>query len=330
MDRDGGGTAHRGDPSGVVRPLRPAGWDWSFFEDGALALDRHELWEEPRRMTRLELSQSRDSPPRLKALQPSVSVPTMPRPRTRGDARRVRRHRAARRVRRVAVLTIVASFAVVVLVLTAFGSATPARVATPALPSRLLPDTPPQAQTIALHAPIRLQLPVAQARLTALGYHATPGGGLALEPLGTQGNRGLLRRLSDRVFGGGGGSLVYYRLDGGDAPNVLDVGAAPGTDVFAPVDGTVVGITDYVLSGRVHGVRVDLEPASAPSLVVSLTRLRRDPALTVGMSVAAGRSKIGTVLDLSRLERQSLARYTQDAGNHVSLEVHPAPTLTRP
>jgi hypothetical protein len=330
MDRDGGGAAHRGDRSDVVRPLRPAGWDWSFFEDGALALDRHELWEEPRRTSRLELSQSRHSPPKLKALQPSVSVPTMPRPRTRGDARRVRRHRAARRVRRVAVLTIVASFAVVVLVLTAFGSASPARVTAPALPSRLLPDTPPQAQTIALHAPIRLQLPVAQARLTALGYHATPGGGLALEPLGTQGNRGLLRRLSDRIFGAGGGSLVYYRLDGGGAPNVLDVGAAPGTDVFAPVDGTVVGITNYVLSGRTHGVRVDLEPASAPSLVVSLTRLRRDPALTVGMSVAAGRSKVGTVLDLSRLERQSLARYTQDAGNHVSLEVHPAPSLTRP
>jgi hypothetical protein len=329
MDRDGGG-AHRGDRSGVVRPLRPAGWDWSFFEDGALALDRHELWEEPARTGGQKLSQSADSPPRLKALHPFVSVPPMPRPRTSGDARRVRRHRAARRVRRLAVLTIVVSFAVVVLVLTAFGSATPARVTASALPSRLLPDTPPHAQTVALHGPLRLQLPVAQARLTALGYHSTPGGGLALETLGTQGNRGLLRRLSDRIFGGGGGGLVYYRLDGGGAPNVLDVGAAPGTDVFAPVDGTVVGITPYVLSGRGHGVRVDLEPASAPSLVVSLTRLRRDPGLTVGMSVTAGLSKVGRVLDLSRLERQALARYTQDAGNHVSLEVHPAPTLTRP
>jgi hypothetical protein len=100
--------------------------------------------------------------------------------------------------------------------------------------------------------------------------------------------------------------------------------------VFAPVDGTVVGITDFVLDGRAQGVRVDLEPANAPSLVVSLTRLRADPALTVGMSVAAGRSKVGTLLDLSGVERQSLARFTQDAGNHVSLEVHPAPTSTRP
>ena len=32
--------------------------------------------------------------------------------------------------------------------------------------------------------------------------------------------------------------------------------------------------------------------------------------------------------NLDHHERQALARYTQDAGNHVSLEVHPAATLT--
>jgi hypothetical protein len=253
----------------------------------------------------------------------------MPRPRTAGDVRRVRR-RAARRVQRLAVLTILASFAVVVLVLTAFGSTTGSATSTLVMPTRLLLDTEPHAQTVALHGDLRLQLPVAQSRLTAIGYHSMPGSGLPLDALGTQGNRGLLRRLGGLVFGGEDGGLVYYRLDGGGVAHALDVGAAPGTDVFAPVDGTVTGITPFVLSGRARGVRVDLEPATAPSLVVSLTRLRADPALTVGMSVAAGRSKIGSVLDLADVERQSLARYTQDAGNHVSLEVHPAPTLTRP
>ena len=253
----------------------------------------------------------------------------MPRPRSSGDVRRARR-RAARRVQRLAVLTIVASFAIVVLVLTAFGSTTPTASSTAVVPARLVFDTEPHAQTVALQGDLRLQLPVAQTRLTALGYHAMPGGALPLDPLGTQGNRGLLRRLGDRIFGSETGGLVYYRLDGGGSPNVLDIGAAPGTDVFAPVDGTVAGITPFVVNGKPRGVRVDLEPASAPSLVVSLSRLRADPALTVGMTVAAGRSKIGSVLDLSSLERQSLARYTQDAGNHVSLEVHPAPTLTRP
>jgi hypothetical protein len=329
VTRDGDPAhGHPADRSAVVRPLRPPVWDWSFFEDGALALDRHELWDEPVGESRLDLSQSPRRPPRLKALSRSVTFPPMPRPRPPGASSRARSRRAARRVRRLAVLTIVTSLAVVTLVLTAFGSSTPASVVVPALPSRLMPDTPPQAQIVALHGPIRVQLPVAQARLTAIGYHSSPGGGLSLEPLGTQGNRGLLRRLADRVFGATSDALVYYRLDGGGSPNVLDVGAAPGTDVFSPVDGVVVGITDYVLSGKPHGVRVDVQPATAPSLVVSVTRLRADPALTVGMSVAAGTSKIGTVLDLSRLERQALARFTQDAGNHVSLEVHAAPTLT--
>jgi hypothetical protein len=313
-----------------VTELRPAAWDWSFFEDGALALDRHELWEEPLGTSALELSQSRDPPPRLKALSSSVSVQRMPSPRSHGASGRARSRRAARRIRRLAVGTIVISFAVVTLMLTAFGSSAPVRVAAPVVPSRLLPDAPPSAQIVALHGPVRIQLPVAQTRLTALGYHSVIGGGLALEPLGRQGNRGLLRRLSDRIFGASSSGLVYYRLDGGGQPHVLDVGAAPGTDVFSPVDGTVVGITEFVLSGRVRGVRIDVQPTSAPSLVVSVTRLRADPALTVGTSVAAGRSKLGTVLDLSQLERQALARFTQDAGNHVSLEVHAAPTLTLP
>ena len=49
--------------------------------------------------------------------------------------------------------------------------------------------------------------------------------------------------------------------------------------MYAPVDGTVVGITPYV------------------------------------------------VADLSRVERQALARYTNDSGNHVSVELRPAASL---
>ena len=90
----------------------------------------------------------------------------------------------------------------------------------------------------------------------------------------------------------------------------------------------MVGITDYVLSNRMYGARIDIRPQSAPSVVVSLTHLRPDPSLTVGSAVAGRRSKIGVVLDLTAVERQALARHTQDAGNNVSLEVRPAATLS--
>ena len=51
-------------------------------------------------------------------------------------------------------------------------------------------------------------------------------------------------------------------------------------------------------------------------------------ALTVGSAVSAARSKIGVVVDLAGVERQALARYTQDAGNNVSLSVRPAAVLS--
>lgn len=216
------------------------------------------------------------------------------------------------------------------LLLTAF-SAGPERIAaaTPATPAGLVPSSPVP-QVVAQVGELRLDLPVAQQQVTALGYYGAGAGALALEPLGRQGNRGRLGRLLDRVLGRNGDGLVWYRLRGGaDAStSALAVGAAPDADVFSPVDGTIVGITDYVLDGRSYGVRVDIQPTSAPSLVVSISRLAADPALTVGTSVVAATHRLGRVLDLSAVEAMSLAEHTQDAGNHVTVEVHPAATLS--
>jgi hypothetical protein len=183
---------------------------------------------------------------------------------------------------------------------------------------------------IAVRGSLRIQMPVAQSRVTAIGYHASSTGALAVSPVGRQANAGLLARIARRLLGTGGSGLAYYLLGGSDGPatSVLNVGAPPGTDVYAPVDGTVVGITDYVISGRKRGARIDIQPSGAASIVVSLTHLRPDPALTVGSTVTAASSKIGTLLDLSDAERQALARYTNDAGNHVAVEVHPAATLS--
>jgi hypothetical protein len=224
---------------------------------------------------------------------------------------------------------LVVCVAVVTLLLTAFGTGADRaadRVAAPR--DRLLPLRP-QPQTIALRDSLRIQLPVAQTRVTAIGYHAAGGGALGLEPLGRQGNRGLLGRLADRIFGAGDTRLVWYQLPGGSGPATaaLNVGAAPGTDVFSPVDGTVIGITPFELNGAEYGSRIDIQPVSAPSLIVSITRLEPDPALTVGTGVVSAGTRIGAVGDLAGVEQQVLARYTQDAGNHVTVEVFPAPSL---
>ena len=213
------------------------------------------------------------------------------------------------------------------LFLTAFDS--PATVPPPAsaaqVESSLLPASPPRPQVVASRTGLLLQLPVPQNRMTAIGYHDAGQGALALDPVGQRGNRGLLGRIADRILGQKSEPTVWYQL-GGDETSGLDVGAAAGTDVYAPVDGVVVGIDDYVIDGRRRGARIDIEPAEAPSLVVSVSRLRPDPTLKVGSPVGASSSRLGAVLDLAHLERQELAHFTHDAGNHVSVEVRAAPT----
>jgi hypothetical protein len=181
-------------------------------------------------------------------------------------------------------------------------------------------------QILAMRGPVRLQMPISQSLSTAIGYHSGTEGALPLAPMGRQGNQGVVQRVFHAIFGGGGGHPVWYQLDGGTT-TALDVGAAPGTDVYSPVDGTIVGIAPYVVAGHRFGSRIDIQPQSAPSLVVSLTQIRADPSLSVGSNVVSGRSKVGAVVNLALVERQALARYTNDAGNHVSLELRPATAL---
>lgn len=244
---------------------------------------------------------------------------------------RARRRRPERNAARLVVTGLLSAVLLLTLLLTAFGTWNSAPVATqPLAASPVLKGGRPVQQIVATTGALHLQLPVSQSAVTAIGYHSAASGAIRLSPVGRQGNAGLFARLWNRLVGTEPDRLVWYQLEGARGPgtSVLSVGAAPGTDVYSPVDGTVVGISDYVLSNRRFGSRIDIRPQSAPSVVVSLTHLRADPALTVGSTVASRRSKVGVVVDLTAVERQALARYTQDAGNNVSLSVYPASVLS--
>jgi murein DD-endopeptidase MepM/ murein hydrolase activator NlpD len=107
------------------------------------------------------------------------------------------------------------------------------------------------------------------------------------------------------------------------------VGAPLDTDVYAPVDGTVITVSDNVVNGARYGVRIEIQPSGSPGVVLSISNLRRDPALNVGDTVSAAKTKVGRVIDLSAVERAALARYTQDKGYHVHIDVRPAASLAR-
>jgi hypothetical protein len=254
-----------------------------------------------------------------------MSPPSAP-----GRSVRSRRRHDVRR-RRLAVVAAISVVALGTLLFTAFGGGDhpTGTITAPASAARLLPAGPPALKPVARLGTLMLQLPVNQSRITAIGFYAASDGAVGLTPIGSQANQGLLKRVAHSLFGGGSGSPRWYLLPGGDgaANSALNVGAPPGTDVYSPVNGTIVGIEKVTIDGKVFGQRIDIQPTYAPSLIVSVSDLAADPSISVGAAVTAGSSKLGELLALSRFETQSLARYTNDKGDHVLIEVHPAATL---
>lgn len=251
-------------------------------------------------------------------------------PRSRHAARlRARRRRAQSRARWLALAVVVGVLGVVTLLLTAFGDDRPEPSTPVVVASSPVTSEPPEPQILATVGNLRVQSPVAQEGITAVGFHGSEEGALTLQPVGPQANEGLLARLWHRITGSSPSGLGWYQLESG-ALRTLDVGAVAGTDVYSPVDGTVVAVAAQVVSGRIVGARIELRPASAPSLVVALQNIRPDPALSVGANVAAGSSKLGTVTNIARFEDQALARYAGDHGNNVSIQVYPSATLGVP
>jgi murein DD-endopeptidase MepM/ murein hydrolase activator NlpD len=298
--------------------------DWEFPINGALALqpERAELGTEPQDSRKVV------TVPRM-AMTEAPGFGARARQRERDEARA-----KARRARRTAALVVIACGCLVALLLTAFGRGGEEAITVtgPAPASRLLPAGPPRPQIVAVQDTLQIQLPVNQSRVTAIGYHASGTSALPLEPVGTQANAGLAERLFRRLFGTSSSGVRYYMLEGGVGADTggLDVGAPVDTDVYAPVDGSVIAITDNVVNGRDYGVRIDIQPSGSPGVVISLSNLSADPALTVGSTVSSATTKIGRIIDLSEVERAGLARYTQDNGQHVHIEVQPATALTSP
>ncbi len=206
-------------------------------------------------------------------------------------------------------------------------------VALPEPTDHLLPGSAPEPQILALHDTLRLFLPVAPERVSAIGYRGSGANALPLEPFGTLANPGVLVRVKNKIFGGGAEQPVrYYLIEGGTGPQTggVDIGAPVGTNVYAPVDGTILAINPVVKSGKRFGDRVDIEPATNPGLVVTLTNIKADSPLEVGHRVTASRTLLGRTVDVTPVETAALAQFTQDKGYHVHMEVVPAANVALP
>jgi len=221
------------------------------------------------------------------------------------------------------VIAIVLVLGLVTLILTAFDSGSQGPATTALAQPSATTGVPPEPQVLATVGNLQINLPVSASAVTAIGFHGGDDGAVALSPVGRQVNEGLLAGLWRRIAGSSQDGPVWYQLAGGPGTEMLDVGAVPGTDVYSPVDGTVVSISDFVLDGRAYGSLIDVRPNATPSLIVTLSHLKPDPSLAVGSPVLASSSKLGTVVDVAAVERQALAEYARDRGNNVAIDVHP-------
>ncbi len=206
-------------------------------------------------------------------------------------------------------------------------------VALPEPTDHLLPGTAPEPQILALYENLRLFLPIAPERVTAIGYRGSGADALPLDPFGTLANPGILVDLKNKIFGGGPDQAVrYYLIEGGAGPQTggIDIGAPVGTNTYAPVDGTVLSISPVVIGGERFGDRVDLQPTSSPNLVVTVTNLRVAPSLQTGATVTASETVMGRLVDVSTVEDAALAEFTQDSGHHVHIELLPAANVALP
>ena len=224
-------------------------------------------------------------------------------------------------------LAVLGTLGVITLLLTAFGSGGSSRGTAPiAVAAADATAIRPQPQVLATVGNLNIQLPVATASLTAIGFHGSSDGSLSLQPVGRQANEGLLARIWRSVVGARRESPRWYQLEGGPpGTNVLDVGAPPGTDVYAPVDGSVIAVSDLVIGGANVGSRIDLRPSRSPSVMVSVLNVRPDSVIAVGTPVVAAASKLGTAVNVAAVEKQALASHAPDGGNNVSIVVYPSP-----
>jgi hypothetical protein len=245
--------------------------------------------------------------------------------------RRTVRRRSPHRLRRIVALGVLLALGAIAVALLRGGSS---GANTEGIPvgnrAEIAPNGPPSPpETLATVSSLTLELPISQGRVTAVVYHAT---GLAdaipLTPAGKQRNAGFLARLGDRLFGGGDSPGPRYYIDShGSGPDTsaVDVGAPAGTNVYSPVDGVVVSVQPYVLNGQVRGSTVQIRPSSLAAVIVTVGNLGKHLDVDVGSPVQASTTRLGTVVDLSKLIDQTVSHYTSDAGNHVSMQVGPAP-----
>lgn len=119
-----------------------------------------------------------------------------------------------------------------------------------------------------------------------------------------------------------GSVLRMWRSNRRGAPDTAaDIGALPGTLVYAPVTGTVLQVRPYKLYGKYDDYEIHIQPNGWKDVDVVIIHVD-SPSVKAGDRVVGGITRIATVRKLSDRVTQQIAAYTKDAGDHVHLQLN--------
>jgi hypothetical protein len=183
------------------------------------------------------------------------------------------------------------------------------------------PNNAGPATVLAEASGVSISTPIRPASLTGLGYHPEGESLAAMEPRGKNLSANVVLGLLSR--GETPERIHYYVMDaagrGGPQTGAVDVGAATGTTVYAPVTGTVTAIRPDPMVQNANVI--EIKPDANPDVRISVALVLSYGEAGVNDSVTAGKTELGTVADSAEVLDPQLSSYTADAGNHVTVTV---------
>lgn len=178
---------------------------------------------------------------------------------------------------------------------------------------------------------LRLRLPVEVDDLGEIGFHQASytyamhmTTTLPDAPLSSAKNkRGTGRDISQQAPGANavlvGRVVRMWRSRPGKPDSAVDVGAAPGSAVLAPVSGQVIKIKAYKLYGKYDDYEIHIRPDGRDDIDCVMIHVT-DLSVAVGARVKGGVTRLASVRKLSNVIHDQLGDYATGSGDHVHVQ----------